>query len=181
MSRAGVGRGFSKNFQNGRPRNVNFEPRLRAARAISVYIDGWISRRKMGRPGMARMKGQQLSTGKVTRYASPGLAPLIYSFCVLFRLYSVFFARSFVSLLSLFCMCVCVFSLFCSFPCAGAAALSRYTFCFFAFPSAPRRGGNRSERAAFPLFAPPRNSKVKTSFKSAPRTLPITRFIFGPP
>ena len=57
------------------------------------------------------MKGQQLSTVQVTHYASPGLTPLIYSFCVLFRLYSVFFARSFVSLLSLFCMCVCVFSL----------------------------------------------------------------------
>ena len=127
------------------------------------------------------MKGQQLSTGQVTHYASPSLTPLIYSFCVLFRLYSVFFARSFVSLLSLFCVCVCVFSLFCLFPCTGAAALSRYTFCFFAFPSASRRGGNRSERAAFPLFALPRNSKVKMSFKSAPRTLPITRFIFGPP
>ena len=102
------------------------------------------------------------------------------AFSSLFRFFCSFVCFFTVPLLYV-CMCVCAFSLFCLFPCTGAAALSRYTFCFFAFPSASRRGGNRSERAAFPLFALPRNSKVKMSFKSAPRTLPITRFIFGPP
>ena len=137
-----------KNFQNGRPRNVNSEPHLRPARAISVYIDGLISGRKIGQPGMARMKGQQLSTGKVTRYALPGLTPLIYSFCVLFRLYSVFFARSFVSLLSLFCVCVCVSSLLFVSLYWRRGSLQVHFFVFSLSP--PRPGGAATDQKVRP-------------------------------
>ena len=97
------------------------------------------------------MKGQQLSTGKVTRYALPGLTPLIYSFCVLFRLYSVFFL---LVRLFLYCpsfVCVCVSSLLFVSLYWRRGSLQVH-FLFFRFPLRVQAGWQPIRKSGLPPF-----------------------------